>query len=188
MKLAIVKRTLFERVETKLSYRLPPELLGKRTQQHLRPLILNHHAALGDYSTDVVVRAKERLQGVRIVSTSELGAEIIDRTTRVDDVPGSTVGQPKRVQHLRPEYSPILFHVSVHHDNCAPNIGAFHTVEWEYRNSIGARGVGTDNGGEPLILEEEGRHVRATKDRRAWTIRKWHLIPVFAGSRDGFRE
>jgi len=120
----------------------------------------------------VVVRAKERLQGLRIVSTSELGAEIVEITTRVDDVPGSTVGQPKRVQHLRPEYSPISFHVSAHHDNRVSNIGAFHTVVREHRNGIGAGGVGTGEGGEALVLVEERRHIRAKKDRRAWTKRK----------------
>jgi hypothetical protein len=175
----------FERVETKLSDRFPPKSLGKRTQQHLCPLILDHHAALGDYSTDVVVRAKERLQGLRIVSTSELGAEIVKITTRVHDVPGSTVGQPKPVQHLPPDYSPISFHVSAHHDNRVSNIGAFHTVVWDHRNGIVACGVGTGERGEALILVEERRHVRAQKDRRAWTKRKWHLIPVFGRSRDG---
>jgi hypothetical protein len=91
---------------------------------------------LSDYSTDVVVCAKERLQGLHIVSGSELGAEIVNTTTRVGDILGSTFGQPKRVQHLRPEYSPISFHVSVHDDNSVSNIGDFHTVVREHRNGI----------------------------------------------------
>jgi len=167
LELAVFKCTRFERVETKFRDRFPPESLGKRTQQHLCPLILDHHAALSDYSTDVVVCAKERLQGFRIVSTSELCTKILQILRCVDNVPGSTVGQPKRVQHLCPEYSPIWFHVSAHHDNCVSNIGAFHTVVREHRNGIGAGGVGTGEGGEAHILVEKHRHVRAKKDRRA---------------------
>jgi hypothetical protein len=75
---------------------------------------IDHHAALGDYSTDIVVLAKERLPGLRIVSTSNLAAEIVELTTCADDIPGSTVGQPKHIQYLRPEYSPSSFHVSAH--------------------------------------------------------------------------
>jgi hypothetical protein len=157
-------------------------------QQHLCPLILDQHAALGDYSTDVVIRAKERLQGLRIVSTSELGAEILQILTCVDKGIGPAIGIPKRIQHLLPGYSPISFHVSAYHDNRVSNIRAFHTVVREHRNGIGARGIGTSEGGEALVLVEERRHIMATKDRRAWTIRKWHLIPLCAGSRDGVNE
>ena len=63
MTLAMVGLTWFKQVEMKLSDRLPPESHGKRTQQHLRPVILDHRAALGDFSTDVVVHANERLHG-----------------------------------------------------------------------------------------------------------------------------
>jgi len=188
LELAVFECMRFEWVETKRRDRLPAESLGKRTQQHLCPLILDHHAALGDYSTDMVVRAKERLQGLSIISTSELGAEILEITTCEDDLPGSTVGQPKRVQHLRPEYSPILFHVSAHHDNRVSNIRAFHRVVREHRNGIEAGRVGPGEGGEALVLVVERHHIRATKDRRAWTIRKWHLIPLCAGSRDGLNK
>ena len=76
MKLAIVERARLKWVETELGNRLPPESFGKRMQQHLCPLIVDHHAVLGDYYTVVVVGANERVQGLRIVSTSELGAEI----------------------------------------------------------------------------------------------------------------
>jgi hypothetical protein len=100
-------------------------------QQHLRPLILDQHAALSDNTADVVIHAKERLQGLRIVSTSELGPELVEIMTCVDDIPGSTVGQPKCIQQACPEYSSISFHVSAHHDNSASNIGAFHTVVWD---------------------------------------------------------
>jgi len=48
-----------ERVETELGNRLPPESFGKRTQQHLCPLVLDHHAALSDYSADVIVGAEK---------------------------------------------------------------------------------------------------------------------------------
>jgi hypothetical protein len=133
----------------------------------------------------MVERAEKPLEGFRLIKTSEFGAEIVEITTRADDVLGSTVGQPKRIPHLRSEYSPISLHVSAHHDNRVSNIGAFHTVVQENRNGIGAGGVCTGDGGEALILVEECRHVRAKKDRRAWNKRKWHLIPVFARSRDG---
>jgi len=92
-------------------------------------------------------------------------------TTRVDDVPGSTVGQPKRIQHLHPEHNPISLHVSAHHHNDVSNIGAFHPVVRVHRNDIGATGVSTGEGGEALVLVEKCRHVRAKKDRRAWTKR-----------------
>jgi len=55
MKLPIVERTRFKRVETNLSYCPPPELLGKRTEQHLGPLILDRHGVLGDSSADVIL-------------------------------------------------------------------------------------------------------------------------------------
>ena len=140
------------RIETKLSDCLPPKSLGKCTQQHLCPLILDYHAALGDYSTDIVVHAAEELRGLHIFSTSDLGADILMITTCVDDVPGSTVGHPKRVQHLHPEYSPTSFHVSTHHDNRVSNIRAFNTAVLEHRNGLGARVVGTGEGGEDLVL------------------------------------
>jgi hypothetical protein len=114
---AVVECMRFEQVETKLRDCLPPESLGKRTQQHLRPLILDHHATLGDYSTYVVVRAEERLHGLCTVLASELGAEIVEIMTGVDGIPGSNVGQLKRVQYLQPELSLISIHVSVHHEN-----------------------------------------------------------------------
>jgi hypothetical protein len=57
MKLAIVESTPFDRVETNDSDRVPPGTRGKRTHQHLCDLILDHQAALCDYSTDLVVRA-----------------------------------------------------------------------------------------------------------------------------------
>jgi len=59
MKLAIVERARLKWVETELGNRLPPESFGKRTQQHLCPLVLDHHAALGDYSADVIVGAEK---------------------------------------------------------------------------------------------------------------------------------
>jgi len=59
LELAVFECTRFERVETKLRDRLPPESLGKRMQQHLCPLVLDHHAALGDYSADVMVGAEK---------------------------------------------------------------------------------------------------------------------------------
>jgi hypothetical protein len=133
----------------------------------------------------IVERAEERLQGLLIVSTSELGAGIVEIMTHIDDIPGSSVGQPKRDQHLRPEYSPISFHVSAHHDNRVSNIGAFHTVVREHRDGIGAGGVSTGEAGAALIHMEERCHVRPKKDRCAWTQRKWHPIPVFGRSRDG---
>jgi len=145
----------------------------------------------------VVVRAKERLEGFRLIKTSEFcmvttsmavsqgRTELLEILTRIDERISLTVGMPKHAQHLCPEYSPISFHVSAHHDNRVSNIGAFHTVVREQRNGIGARGVGTGEGGEALILVEERRHVRAKKDRCAWTKRKWHLIPVFGRSRGG---
>jgi len=136
--LAVFGCTRFERVETKLRDRLPPESFGKCTQQHLCPPILDHHAALGDSSTDIVIRAKERLQGLSIVSTSELCAEILEIMTGVDEVPGSNVGQLKPVQQIRSEYSPISFHVSAHPDNLLSNIEALHTVVREHRYGIGA--------------------------------------------------
>jgi hypothetical protein len=57
--LAVFECTRFELVETELRDRLPPELLGKCTQQHLCPLVLDHHGALGDYSADVIVGAEK---------------------------------------------------------------------------------------------------------------------------------
>ena len=95
------------------------------------------------------------------------------------------MGQPKHLQHLRHEYSPISVHVSAHHDNPVSYIGAFHTVVQEHHNGIGTGRVGTGEGGEALILVEECRHIRAKKDRHAWTMRQWHLILVFGPSRDG---
>jgi hypothetical protein len=122
------------------------------------------------------------------MAVSQGRTELLEILTRIDERISLTVGMPTHAQHLRPEYSPISFHVSAHHDNRVSNIGAFHTVVREHRNGIGARGVGTGEGGEALVLVEERHHVRATKDRRAWTIRKWHLIPLCAGSRDGLNE
>jgi len=55
----VVERTRMERVETELGNRLPPESFGKRTQQHLCPLVLDHHAVLGEYSADVIVGAEK---------------------------------------------------------------------------------------------------------------------------------
>ena len=118
-------------------------------------------------------------------STAELGAEIIEITTDVDDVPGSTVRLPNRIQHLRSVYSPMLLDVSADYDSSVLNIGAFHTVGCEHLNGIRAGGVGTGKGGKPLILVEERRHVRAKKDKRTWTEWKWHLIPAFHHSQDG---
>jgi hypothetical protein len=131
------------------------------------------------------VVAKERLPGLRIVSTSNLAAEIVEIMTCADDIPGSTVGQPKHVQHLHPEYSPISFHVSAHYDNRLWNIGAFDTVVWEYHTGIGASGVGTGESGNALTLLEECRHIRAMNDRCSWTKQIWLLIPGFGRSRDG---
>jgi len=184
MMLAIVERMRFEQVEIKLIDCLPPEWFGKRSQQYISTLILDHHAALGDYSTDIVIHAKERLQGLHIVWTSNLGTEILKITMCVYDVQGSTISQPRPVQQLRPESSPILFHVSTEHDNRVSNLRAFHTVVREHRNGIRAGGVGTGEGGEALVLVEEHRHIRAKNERRAWTIQKWHLILLFGRSRD----
>jgi len=97
--------------------------------------------------------------------------ELLQILTRIDERIILTVGMPKDAQHLRPEYSPISFHVSAHHDNRVSNLGVFHIVVQEHRNGIGARGVGTGEDGEALILVEECRHVSAKKDRRAWTNR-----------------
>jgi len=180
--LAVFQFTQFQRVETKLGDRLPPQWLGKHMQQHLCPLVLQHHAVLGDYSTDVVICAKERLQVPHIVSTQELGAGILEIIPHVDEVPGSTVGQPRHVQHLHPEYSPISFYVSMHHDNHVWSIRTFHTVVREHHNGIGAGAVGTGEGGGAVILVDECHHVRAKTDRHAWTKGKWHLIPVFGCS------
>jgi len=116
---------------------------------------------------------------------SKLCTKILQILACVDKGIGPAIGIPKRIQHLLLECSPISVHVSAHHDNRVSNIGAFHTVVREHRNGIGAGGVGTGEGGEALILVEECRHVRAKKDRRAWTKRKWHRIPVFGRSRDG---
>jgi len=148
----------------------------------------------------VVVSANERLEGFRLIKTSEFcmvttsmavsqgHTELLEILTCIDERISLTVGMPKHAQHLRPEYSPISFNISAHHDNRVSNIGAFHTVVREHRDGIGARGVGTGEGDEALVLVEERRHVRATKDGRAWTIRKWHLIPGFDRSRDGLYE
>jgi hypothetical protein len=154
-------------------------------QQHLCPLILDHHAALGDYSTAIVGRAKDRLQGLHIISTSELGAEILKTTKLVHDVPGSTVSRPKRVQNVRPEYRPSSFHVSVYHDNRVSTIRAFNTVVWKHPNGIRARGVGSGEGGESLVVVEKRRHLRVKNNRCAWISWKWQLILMFGCSRDG---
>jgi hypothetical protein len=119
-----------------------------------------------------------------MVSMSALGAEILMITTRVDDVPGSTVSQPKCVQHLQPEFSPISFHLSTHHDYCVSNIGALDIVLLEHCNGIGDRAVCTEQGVEALVLVEGRRHLRGQKDRRAQTKRNLHLIVVFGRSRD----
>jgi hypothetical protein len=49
----------FEQVVTEVGDRLPPELFEKRMQQHFRPLVLDHHSALGDYSAVVIVGAEK---------------------------------------------------------------------------------------------------------------------------------
>jgi len=64
-------------------------------------------------------------------------------------------------------------------------MGALHTVGREHRNGIAAGGVGTCEDGKALILVEECHHIRAKKDIRAWTKRKWNLVPVFGHSQDG---
>ena len=55
LQLAVFECPRFQHVQTKLSVRLPPESLGKCKQQHLCPLILDHHSTLGDFSADVIV-------------------------------------------------------------------------------------------------------------------------------------
>jgi len=163
--------------------RLSPESHGKRTQQHLCPLILDHHAGLGDYSTDVVVRAKERLQRLRNFLTSELGTEIHHILMCVDKEIGLAIGKPKRIQHLFLECSTVsaLITAHPHHRLTA----SFHAVVGKDDDEVSPGRVSSSEGGDARILVEKCPHVRAKKDRRAWTTRKWHLIPGFGRSRDG---
>jgi len=131
----------------------------------------------------VVVRAKERLQGLRIVSTSELGAEILQILTCVDKGIGPAISIPKRIQHLLLECSPVSALITAHHHHRLSD--RFRAVVGKHDDDVSAGRVSTSEGGDALILVEKCRHVRAKKDRRAWTMRKWHLIPVFGRSRDG---
>ena len=183
LELAVFECTRIERVETKLSDRLPPESFGKRTQQHLHPLILNHHAALGDYSTDVVVHAKERLQGLRIISTSKLCTKILQTLTCVDRGIGPAIVMPNRIQHLLLECSPVSAPITTHHHDRLSD--PFRAVVGKHDDDVSAGRIRSSEGGNALILVEKCRHIRAKKDRRAWTKQKWHLIPVFCRSRDG---
>jgi len=152
-------------------------------QKHLCPLILDHHAALGDYSTGIVIRAKETLQRLCIVSTSELGAEIPQILTCVDKEIGPAIGIPKCIQHLRLECSPVSALITAHHHHRLSD--RFRAVIRKHDDDVLAGMVSSSEGGDALILVEKCGHVRSEKDRRAWTKRKWHLIPVFGRSRDG---
>jgi hypothetical protein len=61
------ERTRLNWVHAELGDRFLPAPLGKYTQQHLGPLVLAHHSALGDYSADIIVGAEKRLETLRIV-------------------------------------------------------------------------------------------------------------------------
>jgi hypothetical protein len=45
-------------VDAEFGDRLPPESLRKCTQQYLHHHVLDHHAALGDYSAGMIVQTK----------------------------------------------------------------------------------------------------------------------------------
>jgi hypothetical protein len=153
-------------------------------QQYLCPLILDDHAALGDYSTDVVVRAKERLQGRHIISTSKLSPKILLILACVDKEIGPAIGIPKRIQHLLLQCRPVLALITaLHHHRLSDH---FRAVLRKHDDDVSTGRVCFSEGGDALILVEKCRHVRAKKDRCSWPKRKWHLIPGFGRSRDGF--
>ena len=120
--------------------------------QHLCPLVLDHHVALGDYSADVIVGAEKPLQTFRIITASKLCTKILQILRCVDKGIGPAIGILKCIQHLYLEYSPVLFHVSALHDSGVSNIGVFHTVVREHRNGIRATGIGTSEGSEAFVL------------------------------------
>ncbi|KAF8241595.1 hypothetical protein K440DRAFT_641815 [Wilcoxina mikolae CBS 423.85] len=68
---AIVKCAQLKRMHAELGDSLPPEPFRKCMQEHLRPLILVHHSAFGDYSAGVIVGAEKRLEGFRLFKTSD---------------------------------------------------------------------------------------------------------------------
>jgi hypothetical protein len=187
-KVAVFKSMRFEYVETTLGDRHPPESFGKRMQQHNCPHILDHHSALGDCSADVILGVERTLQGVRIVSTSELGTKILHILTCVDKGIRLAIGIPKCIQHLHLETSPVSPLITSHHYHLLPHFQALCAVIPTDVDNIFTRGVGSGRTLQAFVFLKDRRHVRATEARRPWTMRKWHLIPVIAGSRDGFYE
>jgi len=102
--------------------------------------------------------------------------------TGVDKGIGLAIGIPKRIQHLLLESSPVSALITAHHYQFFMHIQALCAVIRKDVDNILIRGVGSSRTGQAFVFVKEHRHVRATKERRPWTMRKWHLIPVLAGS------
>jgi len=131
----------------------------------------------------MVQRAEKRLKTFRIVTASKLCTKILQILTCVDKGIGPAIAIPKRIQHLHPECSPVSTLITAHHHHRLSD--RFRAVVRKHDDDVSAGRVSSSEGGDALILVEKCRHVRAKKDRRAWTKRKWHLIPVLGRSRDG---
>jgi len=134
------ERTRLNWVHAELGDRFLPEPLGKYTQQHLGPLVLAHHSALGDYSADVIVGAEKRLETLRIVvivgaekrletlrivvSAPKCPTELFQILTCVYKGIRPAIGIPKRIQHLLLECSPISALITAHNYHLLAHIQA----------------------------------------------------------------
>jgi len=103
----------------------------------------------------------------------------------VDNGIGPAIGIPKRIQHLLLECSPVLTLTTAHHHHCLSD--RFRAVVGKHDDDASAGRVSRSEGGDAPILVEKRGHIRAKKDRCAWTKRKWHLISGFGRSRDGLK-
>jgi hypothetical protein len=112
----------FEWSEIKLRDCIPPVWLRNCTQQHLYPLIVDHFATLGDYSTDEMVRGKEKLHGVRSVITSKLAAVILQILTRVGMGIVPAISIPNCIKHLILECSPVRALKTAHLHHHLPDL------------------------------------------------------------------
>jgi len=118
------ERTRLNWVHAELGDRFLPEPLGKYTQ-HLGPLVLAHHSAIGDYSADVIVGAEKRLETLRIVvSAPKCPTELFQILTCVYKGIRPAIGIPKRIQHLLLECSPISALITAHHYHLLAHIQA----------------------------------------------------------------
>jgi len=143
----------------------------------------------------MVEPAEKRVEGFCLIKTSEFcmvttsmavsqsRTELLQILTRIDERISLTVGMPKHVQKLCFECDPISALITAHHQHRLAD--RFRAVVGKHYDDVSAERVSSSEGANALIHVEKCRRVRAKKDRRAWTKRKWHLIPVSCRSRDG---